>query len=59
MQTGQTHEFFTTGDKSAIIETVPGWAHDITNIGDEELIVLLWANEVFKREKPDTFASAV
>jgi UDP-2-acetamido-2,6-beta-L-arabino-hexul-4-ose reductase len=59
MQTGQTHEFFTTGDKSAIVETVPGWAHDITNIGDEELIVLLWANEVFKREKPDTFASAV
>ncbi len=56
MQTGQTHELETTGDKPEIVETVPGWTHDITNIGVEEMVVMLWANEIFDRAKPDTFA---
>lgn len=59
MQTGQTHELVTAGDKSEIVETVPGWTHDITNIGQDEMVVMLWANEVFDRERPDTFACAV
>ena len=56
MQTGQTHEVVTTGDKPEIVETVPGWTHDISNIGQDEMIVMLWANEVFDRARPDTFA---
>ena len=59
MQTGQTHELVTTGNKSEVVETVPGWTHDITNIGADEMIVMLWANEVFDRQRPDTFACAV
>jgi UDP-2-acetamido-2,6-beta-L-arabino-hexul-4-ose reductase len=59
MQTGQTHELFTSGDKFEIVETVPGWTHDITNIGTDEMFVMLWANEVFDRERPDTFACPV
>ena len=56
MQTGQTHELATTGDKPEVVETVPGWTHDITNIGPDEMVVMLWANEVFDRSKPDTYA---
>lgn len=56
MQTGQAHELVTSGDKAEIVETVPGWTHDITNIGSYEMIVMLWANEVFDRARPDTFA---
>ncbi len=37
-----------------IVETIPGWSHDITNIGKEEMIVMLWANEIFDRDAPDT-----
>jgi UDP-2-acetamido-2,6-beta-L-arabino-hexul-4-ose reductase len=59
MQTGEAHERITTGDASEIVETVPGWTHDITNIGTGELIVMLWANEVFDRSRPDTFACAL
>ena len=59
MQTGQTHDLVTSGEKSEIVETVPGWTHDITNIGADEMVVMLWANEVFNRERPDTFACAV
>lgn len=55
MQTGQTHELQTSGDRPQIVETVPGWTHDITNIGREEMVVMLWANEIFDRARPDTF----
>jgi UDP-2-acetamido-2,6-beta-L-arabino-hexul-4-ose reductase len=56
MQTGQAHELVTSGEKPEIVETVPGWTHDITNIGTDEMVVMLWANEVFDRARPDTFA---
>jgi len=53
--TGEFYECFTSGDQPEIVETIPGWAHDITNISCDELICMLWANEIFDREKPDTF----
>jgi UDP-2-acetamido-2,6-beta-L-arabino-hexul-4-ose reductase len=59
MQTGQTHELITDGNKPEVVETVPGWTHDITNVGAEEMFVLLWANEVFDQARPDTFACPV
>ena len=55
MQNGQTHELQTAGDKPQVVETVPGWTHDITNIGPEEMVVMLWANEIFDRTQPDTY----
>ncbi|MGH8433919.1 MAG: UDP-2-acetamido-2,6-beta-L-arabino-hexul-4-ose reductase [Pseudomonas sp.] len=57
--TGETHELVTHGGEARIVETVPGWTHNITNIGDDELIVMLWANEIFDRQKPDTVAMKV
>jgi UDP-2-acetamido-2,6-beta-L-arabino-hexul-4-ose reductase len=59
IETGQTHELVTRGGEGRIVETIPGWTHDITNIGDDELIVMLWANEIFDRERPDTVAMKV
>ncbi len=59
MHTGEMYELLTSGDKAEIVETVPGWTHDITNIGADEMVVMLWANEVFDRARPDTFACAV
>lgn len=56
MDSGESFELVTKGDKAEIVETVPGWTHSITNIGSDEMIVMLWANEIFDRESPDTFA---
>jgi UDP-2-acetamido-2,6-beta-L-arabino-hexul-4-ose reductase len=56
IQTGEEYELVTDGAEAKIVETVPGWTHDITNIGDDEMVVMLWANEIFDRENPDTFA---
>lgn len=56
---GEFYELRTTGEKPEIVETVPGWTHDITNVGQDEMIVMLWANEIFDRERPDTYARPV
>lgn len=47
-------EIETSSDKPEVVETIPGWSHDITNIGDEEMVVMLWANENFNPKAPDT-----
>ncbi len=57
--TGETYELLTEGDKPQVVETVPGWTHDITNVGDNEMIVMLWANEVLDRQQPDTITCKV
>lgn len=57
MQTGQRHQLQTSGDKAQIVETVPGWTHDITNIGEDEMVVMLWANEIFDPTRSDTYDS--
>ena len=57
--TDETHEIVTTSKELKIVETVPGWSHDITNIGAGEMIVMLWANEIFDPDNPDTIAHKV
>ena len=57
--TNETYQLTVDGLAPKIIETIPGWTHDITNIGENELIVMLWASEAFDRARPDTFANKV
>ena len=57
--TDELVELYTSGAKPEIVDTIPGWAHDITNVGDDEMVVMLWANENFDRHNPDTIASRV
>ena len=59
IMTDEVREIFTSGDTPEIVETVPGWSHDITNVGDDEMVVMLWANENFNPAKPDTVAYKV
>lgn len=53
------YEIDTSGDNPQVVETIPGWTHNITNIGEDEMIVMLWANEVFDRDQPDTYACEI
>lgn len=54
MHSDQYYELVVSDEESRVVETIPGWAHDITNIGNDDLIVMLWANELFDRSQPDT-----
>jgi UDP-2-acetamido-2,6-beta-L-arabino-hexul-4-ose reductase len=59
LESGEMRELVTRGSEARIVETAPGWVHNITNVGDDELIVMLWANEIFDRERPDTVGAKV
>jgi len=57
--TQQIHEIIISDDKSQVVDSIPGWVHEITNIGETDAIILLWANEIFDRENPDTITHEV
>jgi UDP-2-acetamido-2,6-beta-L-arabino-hexul-4-ose reductase len=57
--TGEFFEILCSSDQYQIVETIPGWAHDVTNVGQDELIVALWANETFNPNLPDTIGMKV
>jgi len=51
--TGEVYSIKLTGEKPQVVDSIPGWAHNITNIGNEEVLVMIWANEVFDPQNPD------
>jgi len=57
--TGDSHEIRTSAETPVVVETIPGWTHDVTNVGDDLMVSLIWANEVFDRERPDTVMMAL
>lgn len=59
MVSGETFYLETEGGQGRIVETVPGWTHDITNVGEQEMVVMLWASEIFDRAHPDTVSMKV
>lgn len=48
-------EYKVSDEKMEVVEMIPGYTHNIKNIGDEELVLLLWANEIFDKKNPDTY----
>lgn len=48
-------EFEVSGDKLQYVTIPVGYQHSINNIGDDELILFIWANELFDPEVPDTY----
>ena len=59
IQTNEECTILSNGDKLQIVETIPGWAHNIENIGSSEMLVILWANEIYDSEKSDTHAYSI
>ena len=57
--TNKKFEVLSSSDELKVVETIPGWVHDITNVGENEMIAMLWANEIFDRDEPDTISSEV
>lgn len=47
-------EYNVSEKKMEVVEMIPGYTHNISNTGDTEMVLLLWANEVYDEKKPDT-----
>lgn len=52
-------EFELAGDQPSFVDIPTLHTHNITNVGDEELLTLFWAHEIFDPDRPDTYAQPV
>lgn len=48
-------DYVVAGDKLEVIDIPTGYTHNIQNLGDEDMVTIMWANEAFNAEKPDTY----
>ena len=48
-------EYQVSEDKLEVVDIPVGYTHNIINIGDKDLVTVMWVNEVFNPTKPDTF----
>ncbi len=52
--------FEVSGDKIEAVHMLPGYTHNIINLSDkDDLVTVMWANECFDVNKPDTFFEVV
>ncbi|MBQ9520180.1 MAG: NAD-dependent epimerase/dehydratase family protein [Acholeplasmatales bacterium] len=60
INTGEFIEFEVSGDKIEAVYMIPGWTHNIINLSKtENLVTVMTCNEIFNKEKPDTFFEIV
>ena len=53
-------DYEVSGEEITVVEMIPGYTHNIINLSDtEDLVTLMWVNEPFDSEHPDTFAEPV
>ena len=48
-------EYYVSGDKIEVVDIPCGYTHNIENLGDTDMVTIMWCNECFDPEKPDTF----
>ncbi|AEF17824.1 NAD-dependent epimerase/dehydratase [Thermoanaerobacterium xylanolyticum LX-11] len=48
-------EYKVSGEKLQVVDIPTGYTHSIENVGDTDLVTIMWANEAFNPEKPDTY----
>lgn len=53
-------EYVVRGEDMRVVEMIPGYTHSITNLSDtDDLVTVMWANEPFDPENPDTYYEEV
>ncbi|WP_370827964.1 NAD-dependent epimerase/dehydratase family protein [Fournierella massiliensis] len=48
-------EYHVSGDKLEVVDIPTGYTHNIENLGEDDMVTVMWANEVFDPDHPDTF----
>ena len=60
INTGEFVEFEVSGDKIESVYMIPGWTHNIINLSKtENLVTIMTCNEIFDKDRPDTFFEIV
>ena len=48
-------EYYVDGDELKVVDIPPGYTHSIENLGDRDMVTIMWANEPFNANNPDTY----
>jgi NAD-dependent epimerase/dehydratase len=48
-------EYHVTGEKLEVVDIPCGYTHNIENTGTSDMVTVMWANELFNKDKPDTY----
>ncbi|WP_426350457.1 capsular polysaccharide biosynthesis protein CapF [Alloiococcus sp. CFN-8] len=48
-------EYYVNGDKLEVVDIPTGYTHNIENLGDKDMVTVMWANEQFDPDRPDTY----
>ena len=48
-------EYFVSGDKLEVVDIPVGYTHNIENLGDTDMVTIMWASEIYDKDNPDTF----
>jgi UDP-2-acetamido-2,6-beta-L-arabino-hexul-4-ose reductase len=59
MATGDMMTFNVSGESPEIVTIPVGYTHNIENCGERDMVLLIWANEKFDSDKPDTYFAEV
>lgn len=51
----KVYEYFVSGDKLEVVDIPVGYTHNIENLGNTDMVTVMWVNEIFDPERPDTF----
>ena len=52
-------EYRVRGEDFRVVDIPPGYTHSIENVGEDELVTLFWASEIFDPDRPDTYYEEV
>ena len=59
INTEEIIEYHVSGDKLEVVDIPVGYTHNIENLGETDMVTVMWVNEVFDPNKPDTFFEKV
>ncbi|MFN7890857.1 MAG: NAD-dependent epimerase/dehydratase family protein [Pirellula sp.] len=59
MDTGDVIEYPVSDSNIQLVDIPPGYTHSIENVGESDMLVLFWANEIFDPNVPDTYFEKV
>lgn len=51
----KVYEYFVSGEKLEVVDIPTGYTHNIENLGDTDMVTIMWCNECFNPSKPDTY----
>ncbi len=59
IDTTEIIEYFVSGEKLQVLDIPPGYTHNIENLGTTDMVTVMWANEPFDKNNPDTIFEEV